>query len=82
VREVSLEIPTVPPSFNSQRYAHWRKVKRISDEWLTRSLVAIQAARIGPADRIEARAVLTFPTRRRRDEGNFRVTGMRSSGPG
>ena len=70
-----IQIHATPPSFNSTRYAHWRKVKRATDEWAMRILVEIQKARIPRGvERVQAEALMRFPTRRRRDEGNFRVT--------
>jgi hypothetical protein len=75
VGEVTLTIEGTPPSFNAVGHTgnrwKWTKEKKRWQEsielalmvWLPRELYTF----------IEARAILTFPTKRRRDEGNYRV---------
>jgi len=69
-----LQVPATPPSYNTTAQAHWtkhRKAKRTWQEWLT---IALMEKRVPQGVlRVEARAELHFKSRRRRDEGNFRV---------
>jgi hypothetical protein len=63
-----------PPSLNQMglRGSHW-KVNAAKKQWqLTLGLLLLKAELPRKLDRVEASAVLRFPTRRRRDEGNFR----------
>jgi hypothetical protein len=79
--QVYLTIPGTPPSFNTTAQAHWtkhRKAKRDWQEWLTIALMEQQVPQ--SLLRVEAQAELQFPTRRRRDEGNFRVILEKSLG--
>lgn len=70
----TLELPLVPKSFNSTRYAPWY-VARAANEELKQaigfSLMAVGGERNRRA--VRASALLIFPQRRRRDEGNFRT---------
>lgn len=66
-------IGDTPPSLNvvAGRRWQWTKAKR---RWQTDLGVLLMAEQLPRGlHRVEASAVLTFPTRRRRDEGNFRA---------
>ncbi|HEY3434059.1 MAG TPA: hypothetical protein VGK41_00260 [Solirubrobacterales bacterium] len=72
-----LMIGGTPPSFNAAsmgRGAHWSKVRRHKLDWERWLQLALLERRV-PKDllRVEAAAMLNFPTDRRRDEGNYRV---------
>jgi hypothetical protein len=65
-------IGDTPPSLNvvAGRRWDWAKAKR---RWQSDLGLLLMAERLPRGlQRVEASAVLTFPTRRRRDEGNFR----------
>lgn len=72
--EYEIEIPVLPVSFNQTRYAHWAVVRSknmaLSDA-LTYYLRGSDLPKDCPA--IIATAELRFPSKRRRDEGNFRT---------
>ena len=73
-------IGATPPSLNvvaGHRW-QWAKAKKMWQNDLALLLMAERLPR-GLA-RVEASAVLTFPTRRRRDEGNFRALIEKSLG--
>lgn len=68
----------LPPriSVNATRGQHWArtlKLRRRLTAMLSELLVAEGVPQPIPGDRVHATAVLTFPTARRRDEGNFRA---------
>lgn len=69
-----VELGLVPASYNTTRYAPWqvshRYASRLRDD-LGFAMMASDLPR--GLDTILASAVLVFPTRRRRDEGNFRT---------
>lgn len=73
-----LKIPgNLPPSMNSTRGAgakgHWRAQHRAKQEWEGLIMVALLQAEVPRGLwSVEAKAVLTVPTRTRRDAGNFR----------
>lgn len=73
--DLSFEHPVTPPSFNQvghtgNRWA-WTRAKK---EWQQRlEVLLMQTGMPRNWSRIEAFAVLRFPTRRRRDEGNYRT---------
>jgi len=73
---VTLELAYTPVSYNETRYAHWavarRHASQLRDDLVT-LLRASHAPAAGPDQRITASAHLRFPTRRRRDTGNFRT---------
>ena len=72
-----LVIGGTPPSFNAAtmgRGAHWSKVRRHKlkwEEWLSYALLEQRVPK--NVLRVEAAALLCFPTPQRRDEGNYRV---------
>lgn len=71
----TLLIDSTPPSLNAiagrgNRWAFSRAKRQWQSDLAT--LLMVRAVPRGLI-RVEASAVLTFPTRRRRDEGNFRV---------
>lgn len=78
-RIVTLSYAGTPPSYNTFRRAHWRKEHRIFTQWkgiiedlLTES--GLERSLTNAPDRfIWAEAHLRFPTRTRRDEGNYRT---------
>jgi hypothetical protein len=73
-------IGDTPPSLNvvAGRRWDWTKAKR---RWQTDLGVLLMAERLPRGlQRVEASAVLTFPTRRRRDEGNYRSLLEKSLG--
>jgi hypothetical protein len=73
-------IGDTPPSLNvvAGRRWDWVKAKR---RWQTDLGVLLMAEQLPRhLHRVEASAVLTFPTRRRRDEGNFRSLLEKSLG--
>lgn len=69
-------ITGVPTSVNRTRGEHWsaarRRKQRLQNE-LRLLLLAEQVPCPIPGDRVHATAVIVHPTRRRRDEGNFRA---------
>ena len=71
---VELVYADVPPSLNrvGTRGSHWA-VTSAKARWHSIFAVLLVEARLPRhLDVVEASAVLRFPTRRRRDEGNFR----------
>lgn len=74
-----LEYDGTPPSLNALAYKHWRKFHRVKQEWQGIFEVLLmeqplERSRIKPPYvRAFASAVLRFPNRRRRDEGNYRA---------
>jgi len=76
-----VEVLMVPQSFNATRYAHWSVARRDKDKLQAQigwSLMAAGVPRRLGAVRVEAR--LTFPQRRKRDEGNFRTPVEKATG--
>lgn len=66
----------VPPSYNRTRYSRsWQQTRRLHSPFRDALTFALRGARDlpRPAVRIVASAELTFATRRRRDEGNYRT---------
>ena len=80
---MTYEVPVdmVPKSFNATQMRHWASVQREKHKLQGQIGWALMAAgvprRLG-AVRVEAR--LTFTTRRRRDEGNFRTPVEKATG--
>lgn len=71
---VELVYRDTPPSLNGMglRGSHW-KVTAAKKQWQqTLGLLLIESRLPRALTSVEASAVLRFPTRRRRDEGNFR----------
>jgi hypothetical protein len=71
----TLVLEATPPSLNAiagrgSRHAFSRAKRRWQADLAT--MLMVRAVPRG-LSRVEATALLTFPTRRRRDEGNFRV---------
>jgi hypothetical protein len=70
----TIELPSVPESYNKTRYAHWsvayRAASRLRED-IGYLLLASNLPRHLAS--VEAEAVLIFPTKRKRDEGNFRT---------
>lgn len=71
----TLIVDATPPSLNQIGYrSHWAVGRRHKRQWQNDLAVLLMARGVPRGlQRVEASAVLTFPTRRRRDEGNFRV---------
>jgi hypothetical protein len=73
---VTLELAYTPVSYNETRYAHWavarRHASRLRDD-LCHMARAAGSPPVTDTERITASAVLRFPTRRRRDTGNYRT---------
>jgi hypothetical protein len=74
-RTWTIDLPLVPRSYNGSRYQHWRVTRKEHQELSNAILQGLMLASVprSPVGRIEAFATLTFPTRRRRDTGNFRT---------
>lgn len=75
MREVVVTYDDVPPSYNTFQRSHWSKQARLKSTWQGTFEGLLVAAGL-PRDRFascEASAMLRFPTRTRRDEGNFKV---------
>jgi hypothetical protein len=73
-KRVRVNLPLVPMSYNAQRYTHWRKVRRMNRPLVESLTLMLRNRGIPqPCAAIRAEAELTFPTLRRRDEGNFRT---------
>ena len=73
----SIEISDVPPSLNTYLRLHWSAQQRLKQEWecYVRALVNEHGNRCPrPLERVELRAVLFFPVRRRRDSDNYGST--------
>lgn len=75
---VDLAYADTPPSYNTFMHAHWRTVRNHKQVWqllFENLLTASPLRRLQPGESrfIYAEGILTFPLRRRRDEGNFRV---------
>lgn len=69
----TLEIPGTPPSVNQTAHAHWHRYAREKAAWEGNCMIALLVAKVPKKlARVHATAELRFPTRRRRDEGNFR----------
>jgi hypothetical protein len=74
--EITLDIPGTPPSLNAaslgSRGAHM-KFNRLKKQWegdILKCLMLEKAPR--RCERVHATAVCRFPSKRKRDEGNFR----------
>jgi hypothetical protein len=70
---VELRYADTPPSLNTQATSHWRRYHGSKRKWqgvFEGLLLGSKMPR--PARNVYAEAILTFPTNRRRDEGNFR----------
>lgn len=70
-----LRLPDTPPSFNKVGHSGnrwtWTKTKKQWQEWIE---VALMEARVPRnQESVFVTAVLQFPTRRRRDAGNYRT---------
>ena len=81
IHVITIENET-PPSLNSYSHAHWRKYHSIKKSWQNRLGVELMEMRkrLAPAAQVHATAQLRFPTRRRRDEGNYRAALEKSLG--
>lgn len=81
MKEVVLDIPGTPPSYNVTAHAHWRTVRKHKQQWqqdcLTALLVARAPRRLGS---VMASVRLEFTQRRKRDEDNFKVTISKALG--
>ena len=71
----TLTLGITPRSYNGSRYQHWTTTRREHQTLSKHIMLALIEAQVPrkPVPRIEATAVLRFPTRRRRDTGNFRT---------
>lgn len=82
LQPVSFEVPDVPPSFNSliqSKGLQWtyRKAKH---DWQNTFLTALQAAEMPRCERVVVEGEVTFPTRTRRDQGNYRFLTEKALG--
>lgn len=72
---VSVQLAMTPPSLNQVgargNPRHFHRVKRQWQKWLELTLMGSSLPR--GCEHVSARAVLTFPTSRGRDEGNYRA---------
>jgi hypothetical protein len=73
-----------PPSMNRIGYGgqtHWRAVRKQKHAWENDIIILLLAGRLPKGlSYVEARADLRFPSKRRRDEGNFRVLLEKATG--
>lgn len=71
-----LQLPDVPPSLNvvgSRGRSHW-PYTNAKKKWEGIIGIGLMVAKVPRGlQRVEASAVLTFPSKRKRDEGNFRT---------
>lgn len=75
MESATLDVSDTPPSLNAVGlYQHWRQVHRAKQRWQN-DLGMLLLAESVPKELavVRAHAVLRFPQRRRRDEGNFRA---------
>lgn len=70
----TIDLPSVPESYNKTRYAHWSVAYRAASR-LREDIGYLLLASDMPRHlaSVEAEALLMFPTKRKRDEGNFRT---------
>lgn len=69
---VDLTLYSTPQSLNKARGQHWAQMRRHKKAWQA-DIERLMMGRLPRGrERVHASAVLRFPTRRRRDEGNFR----------
>jgi hypothetical protein len=70
---VAFEVPHIPPSMNDivGQGTRWRYTKAKRD-WTAILKPAIVRAGLEPCDRIVAVGEITFPTRAKHDQGNYR----------
>lgn len=74
MKQVVLEIPGTPPSYNTLAHAHWQRNRRVKQDWQERCEIVLLEARVPRGlELVTATARIFFKARRRRDEGNFRV---------
>lgn len=79
---VSFQIDDVPPSFNSlmqSKGLQWT-YRAAKKQWEGTFLAALQAADMPRCDRVLVEGEITFPTRGRRDQGNFRFLTEKALG--
>lgn len=73
---VTLTFPATPPSFNAVGHTGnrwtWTREKKLWQGYIEMLLIKEQLPR-ETYTFIEASAILTFPTKRKRDEGNYRT---------
>jgi hypothetical protein len=72
---IVLDVSSAPPSLNTMDYrSNWRHGRRVKQAWM-RDLGMLMLSEQLPKglSRVDATAVVRFPTRRRRDEGNYRA---------
>ena len=72
---VELSLPGTPPSLNTTGASRsWQRFYREKKKWEGYCVIALMEMKVpkGLAS-VEATAKLRFPSKRRRDEGNFRV---------
>lgn len=76
IQTVVLTHTEAPPSLNEYAHKHWRVFHRTKHYWqdiFEAELMSSPLSRPAPPRRVvRATAVITFPTRHRRDEGNYR----------
>lgn len=71
----------VPPSYNETRYLHWSKQAKLKKEWQALWELLLMEARVPRGlVYVEAKAMLRFPTSRRRDEDNYKTPIAKSLG--
>lgn len=72
-----LNLPGTPPSINASGVgasSGWQRFHRLKQKWEGMIYIALLEAKVPKGlNSVTASAQLTFPTRRRRDEGNFRA---------
>jgi hypothetical protein len=69
MNEVVVEVPECPPSLNALAKSPWPYIKA-KQRW--HDLLAPRLQGLGPWDRVTVEGEITFPDRRKRDQGNHR----------
>lgn len=71
---IIVEVPACPPSLNqiASKGSHW-KYTAAKKEWHELLRPRIEAGGLHPCSHVFAEGEVTFPDRRKRDQGNFRM---------
>ena len=74
-KTLTIEIPGTPPSFNAVGlHTHWTVGRKAKADWQQRCEIMLMKHKVPRGlDLVTATAMIAHKTRRRRDEGNFRV---------
>lgn len=70
----TLSIPGTPPFYNTLAHAHWRRNRRVKQDWQQRCQIVLLEAKVPrQLELVTVEALIHHKQYRRRDEGNFRV---------